>query len=399
MKILVVQNGARHHYAVPTVIQDAGMLAGFYTDICGNVGPGRIFSALRHLPLVGRKFRRLHQRNVPDQTVGKTQTFPFSAAFDDFMQRVSGSCLRPCAIERSMMRNGFQDAELIYSSLGWGHSFLKAARSRGIKVVSEFYVRPSLWKVYQDEYRAYPEWEERMPFEGYSSKVGTEVDPCMVSDFVIVPHDGVADDVAKVHGFPRERIQVVPYAASSAFLGLKNMPVPGRILFAGTCSLGKGIHYLAMAAELLASRGLKYDFRVAGNASALVRSQPVCRHLNFVGRLPRLEMLEEYARADVFVLPSLSEGSAGVTYEALAVGIPQVVTSAAGSMARDGLEGRIVPERDAAALANAIQQIVEDRVVRDRMAAAARKHGRNFTWDRYGQQLLRVLSSCNEMKK
>ncbi len=398
MKVLVVQNGARHHYAVPAVLQDAGMLAGFYTDICGDVGLGRSLSALRCLPLVGRKFHRLHQRQVSSQAKNITATFPVSTVVDRLMQRVRGNAFRPSLTERSMLHKGFQDAQMIYSSLGWGHSFLKEARSRGIKIVTEFYVRPSLWKVYQQEYLAYPGWQERMPFEGYISDVGTETDPCTVSDFVIVPHEGVADDIAEVHRFPRERINVVPYAVSSAFLELKNEPVLGRILFAGTCSLGKGIHYFAMAAEILVGRGLKYDFRVAGNASSLVCSQSVCRHLNFIGRLPRPEMLEEYRRADVFVLPSLSEGSAGVTYEALAAGVPQVVTHAAGSMARDGIEGLIVPERDATLLADAIQQLVEDRDMRDRMAAAARERAKDYTWEKYGNRLVNSLRLWNAQK-
>ena len=48
----------------------------------------------------------------------------------------------------------------------------------------------------------------------------------------------------------------------------------------------------------------------------------------------------------MFVLPSLAEGSAEVTYEAIAAGVPVVTTRAAGSVVRDGIEGRIVPERD-----------------------------------------------------
>ena len=49
------------------------------------------------------------------------------------------------------------------------------------------------------------------------------------------------------------------------------------------------------------------------------------------------------ASADVFVFPSLFEGSAVVTYEALAAGLPSVVTPSAGSVVRDGVEGFIVP--------------------------------------------------------
>jgi len=50
---------------------------------------------------------------------------------------------------------------------------------------------------------------------------------------------------------------------------------------------------------------------------------------------------------------------------------------AAGSVVRDGIDGFIVPERDAEALADRIEELVENRELRDRMAAAAREHAKD----------------------
>ena len=104
-------------------------------------------------------------------------------------------------------------------------------------------------------------------------------------------------------------------------------------------------------------------------------------------------MAEEFARADIVVLPSLAEGSAGVTYEALAAGVPIVTTPEAGSVVRDGIEGRIVPSRDPETLANAITEIIEDRPRRERMAHAARERAQEFTLERYGERLIAALQS------
>ncbi len=71
--------------------------------------------------------------------------------------------------------------------------------------------------------------------------------------------------------------------------------------------------------------------------------------------------------------------------------MPLVTTKAAGSVARDGAEGRIIPERDPQTLADSIEQIVEDRQLRDRMAVAARDRARDYTWERYGERLLDAL--------
>jgi glycosyltransferase involved in cell wall biosynthesis len=68
-----------------------------------------------------------------------------------------------------------------------------------------------------------------------------------------------------------------------------------------------------------------------------------------------------------------------------------VTTPAAGSVVRDGVDGRVVPERDPEALADAIAGIVEDRALRARMSAAARERARDFTWERYGERLVSTL--------
>jgi glycosyltransferase involved in cell wall biosynthesis len=132
---------------------------------------------------------------------------------------------------------------------------------------------------------------------------------------------------------------------------------------------------------------------VAGDVTSRVAEQSVCRRLRFLGRIARERIHEEFAAADVFVLPSLAEGSAGVTYEALAAGVPVVTTPAAGSVVRDGVDGRIVPERDPVALADAIAEIVEDRNKRERMSIAARERARDYTWNRYGERLIAALRS------
>ena len=146
-----------------------------------------------------------------------------------------------------------------------------------------------------------------------------------------------------------------------------------------------------MAADKLVNHSPALEFRIAGNVSPLVLQQPSCRNLTFLGRIDRSRILREFRSADLFVLPTLAEGSAEVTYQALAAGVPVITTGAAGSVVRDGIEGRIVPERDPDALAEAIRELTEDRSLRDRMAIAARERAKDYTWDRYGDRLLTYL--------
>jgi glycosyltransferase involved in cell wall biosynthesis len=98
------------------------------------------------------------------------------------------------------------------------------------------------------------------------------------------------------------------------------------------------------------------------------------------------------AAADVFVFPSLFEGSAVVTYEALACGLPCLVTAEAGSVVRDGREGRIVPARDVGALAAAMHELGTDAGLREHLAAAARARAETFDWPRYHAAVLGAIA-------
>ena len=89
------------------------------------------------------------------------------------------------------------------------------------------------------------------------------------------------------------------------------------------------------------------------------------------------------------VFPSQCEGSAKVTYEAAACGLPQVTTREAGDVVEDGVQGIIVPPADVDALGAAIQQLYDHPEIVERMSLAARERVvENFTWDHFRARLL-----------
>ena len=386
---------------MPAILQKAGMLERFYTDLCGNVGLGRGLLIGRHLPLIGSRLARLGARQVPEEIIAKTHAFGsayLQAQFYDFFcskdpaRRFRRIVQLDQIRARAMIRQGFGSATHVYSMLSEGGEFLTEAHRRGMKVVSEIYILLATERLMLAERRAFPDWEPETPDYASLRRRFLKEDVLLTrTHFYICPSEAVRDDLVRHWGVATERAMVVPYGINPQWLALEPKPQRGRLLFVGTAELRKGIHYLAMAAEKLVSRGLNYEFRVAGNVTEQVRRRPPCRHLNFLGRVPRDRIHQEFQQADVFVLPSLAEGSAEVTYEAIAAGVPVVTTRAAGSIARDDIEGRIVPERDSEALADAIEQIVEDRAARDRMAHAARERARDYTWECYGKRLVTAL--------
>jgi glycosyltransferase involved in cell wall biosynthesis len=405
VKFIVAQIGARRGYTVPSILERAGMLERFYTDITGDVDLGAFFSSAAVLPFPGNPARRLAGRRLPSNIRAKTTTFPGLSLAHALRQmtirrdQTAGfreSLRFSSALGRAMTRRGFGNATHIYSMLGECGSLLAAAKERGLTVVSEIYIPLSTERIVAEERKNFPGWEPDVPdFNAIRRAIGGENALLTLTDFAICPSEAARDDLVQNFGFPRERTAIVPYGMNSELLSVRNEPVRARVLFAGTADLRKGIHYFAMAAEKLIARGMRYEFRVAGNVQRSVASQKHCRHLTFLGRVPRAKMPCEFAGADLFVLPSLAEGSAEVTCESLACGVPVVTTREAGSVVRDEIEGRIVPSRDPEALANAIAEIIDDREKRERMSRAARELARDFTWERYSERLITALKSFN----
>ena len=96
------------------------------------------------------------------------------------------------------------------------------------------------------------------------------------------------------------------------------------------------------------------------------------RACRFVG--VRADIADILASADLFVLPSLSEGFPFVLLEALAMGCPVVASRVNGipELIEEGKTGLLVPARDLQALALAIQELLNDPVAASRMGAAGR---------------------------
>lgn len=370
------------------------MLEAFYTDVCGNVGMGRLLSLGRQ---VSPTAARLHRRQVPPALAPRTHTFPLRtvahAVHDRLLrspsQRYRSHIQWQLSMGRQAERNGFGSATHLFTMLGEFPRLISAAKRHGLTVVSEVYTVLSQERILAEERSSFAAWEPgNHDFDAIRRETPSADVLLSATDHFLCPSDFVRDDLVANHGVPPSRAAVVPYGVNATWLELQPAPVPGRVLFVGSAGLRKGIHYLAMAAERLVSKRNDLVFRIAGDAEPEVQRQPICRHLQFLGRVPRHLVQREFERADVFVLPTLAEGSAEVTYEALAAGLPVITTRSAGSVVRDGIDGRLVPERDPEALADAINELTEDRALRGRMAVAARERARQFTWECYGERLL-----------
>jgi glycosyltransferase involved in cell wall biosynthesis len=396
---IFIQIGARRNYAVPALMAKANLLKVFYTDICASAGLGKFMNKLIPARFRNAALTRLLNRQVPDSLREKIHTFDLLAIQSFLANRRNQHKVHSQyhelanfnhAFSKGMIEKGTGDATHVFSMFTEGLEFVQYAKRKGLTTVMEVYISPIAWDVVQRERQQNPGSEQLLEeslLQG-SRQMWDTVRACI--DHYIVPSEFVIDGL-EAYGIKREQVHLVPYAVHDSWFNVLPAPKKGRVLFVGTAELRKGIHILAAAAAIL--KGKPYEFRVIGHVTPEMRRYCEGSGLHFTGRVPRHEIQNEFAQADIFVLPSLAEGSAEVTYEALAAGLPVITTKAAGSVVRDNQEGFIVPERDASVLAEKIEHLLENRSLRDQMALAARQRARDFTWDKYGQRLIKVLSS------
>jgi glycosyltransferase involved in cell wall biosynthesis len=161
------------------------------------------------------------------------------------------------------------------------------------------------------------------------------------------------------------------------------------VLVLGAVGLRKGSPYVRAAAAQLKGKAI---FRMVGAVNVLPKERAALSEaVELTGALPRSEVAEHLEWADIFLLPSLCEGSAGATYEALAAGLPVICTPNTGSVVRDGVEGFIVPIRNPEAIVEAIDQLARHPELRRTMADNARKRAAEFDLSSYGRRLVEAL--------
>ena len=236
------------------------------------------------------------------------------------------------------------------------------AKQRGFfTVVDQMDPARTAWLLVEEERRRFPTWEERSPAvpESYWRRLREEWD---LADLVVVNSEWSRDALIG-QGVPAEKLAVVPLAydppaTASAEPARRELGGPLRVLWLGTVSLGKGIPYLLQAAAKLPD----VQFHVAGpllvSPSAVATAPP---NVKFHGQVPHLLSSELYRSADVFVLPTITDGFAITQLEAMSWGLPVIATSHCGRVVKDGYNGYIVPVRDSDAIASRLAELDADR--------------------------------------
>jgi glycosyltransferase involved in cell wall biosynthesis len=200
-------------------------------------------------------------------------------------------------------------------------------------------------------------------------------------------------------GVPSERIFVAAHAVdNSLYSGEVNpleqsmikttLSLEGRkvVLYLGRLEAIKGLQYLLHAFAALnvddSVLVLAGEGSLSGNLKALARELGIEQRVRFVGYVSPEAAKPYYAIADVFVLPSVTMRTGKETWglvvnEAMNQGLPVIATdavgAAAGGLVQSGVNGFVVPERDSAALTEAMERILTDDKLKAQMGRSARR--------------------------
>lgn len=156
----------------------------------------------------------------------------------------------------------------------------------------------------------------------------------------------------------------------------------------------KDLADLVQIDRTLKSRGVSYSLALVGDGPMRGKLQRALPDAVFPGHQSGAELARWYAAGDVFVFPSTTETLGNVVLEALASGLPAVVSDKGGpqDLIESGSNGYVVPANDVEAMADRLQMLLQDTALRRRMSAAARASAASRDWSEINGALLESYS-------
>jgi glycosyltransferase involved in cell wall biosynthesis len=200
-------------------------------------------------------------------------------------------------------------------------------------------------------------------------------------------------------GVPEEKIAAIPLGVDLVLFS----PTPDKarralltLLFVGATSHTKGIDLLCQAVCNIADRGREVELRIVGPASDnhhWVEKAKARGRVHYRGSLSHDALPDEYQAADCLVLPSRHDSFGMVVAEALACGVPALVSSRVGAktLIEDGVSGWIVPAEDVQALEKRIAWCIDNIDKVRLMSTHARIAAEQSGWPAYRKRIYEVF--------
>lgn len=381
---IVCHLGARGHYSVANAVERYGCLLRLFTDAC----------SARGLPKLIKVVPKCFQPNVVKRLLGRAPDGipPTKIDCATLLGIQYGYALYKTISETERLKlyhdfgrkfatrvasNIPESTRTIYAMNTECLELFRVAKSRGIRLVLEQTMASAA--VTQSTLAAhsllYPDWAIKLGDYQASGIIDREQKEWELADRIVCGSEYVADSI-KSAGGPIEKCVVVPYGVrSESFVpvSLRNQEYMQderlRVLTVGSLCFRKGTHLILEAASKLVGQA---TFRLVGPGVLPTSAiDMLSANVELTGQCPRTEILKHFEWADVFLLPSLCEGSAMVTYEALLMGLPVICTPNTGSIITDQKDGFLVTTGCVESIVDRIQYLRDNPAVLNSMSAAA----------------------------
>ena len=231
------------------------------------------------------------------------------------------------------------------------------------------------------------------------------------ADAIVTPSRNTAEDVLSRTDVDPAKLRVVPLAASLPQGTLDAQDVLARlkvrapfVLFVGTLEPRKNLVRLVRAYRRVAATGAPHTLVLAGPLGW--QHEPLMRELSLqgpgeivmTGRVSGDELDALYRAADVFAYPSLYEGFGLPVLEAMARGVPSVVSTTSSLPEVAGDAAIAVDPRSVREIARALERVLSDVNVAEDLAMRGRRQAQRFSWDETARMTLAVYDDILGVK-
>jgi len=368
---IISQIGSREHYAIPSLLAQAGQLEFLLTDYWSK--PQYLWE---YIP--DPRFRKLRQRHHPDILNKSVKAHSVGRMLYDLRAKSRGlgtwestihrnEWYQKCQLKqlRRLDKQGFfkQRQGIFFSYSYAALELFKFFRQRGwINLLCQIDPGRHEQDLVKAEIDKYPQfgksWEA--PPEQYWQDWKQETE---LADHILV-NSPWSQKALEIQGIAAEKISILPlaYAASKAQHSPKDYPeafdaqTPLKILFLGQINVRKGVHLILQALANSPELPVQIDF--VGPVE--MDLPPISdTRIRFHGPVSRGETETFYQEAHLFILPTLSDGFAITQLEAQRWRLPIVASHNCGAVVRDKDNGLLLSDTSSTAFLAALQNCLE----------------------------------------
>jgi glycosyltransferase involved in cell wall biosynthesis len=405
-KILLFHPGVQHSYQLALAFQEADILKYYFTSFFykNKKFPYKYFININSIDRYLRKryITELNQDYIKNIPYYEIMIFLFSRLFKKkpriFEQLIFIRDM--CFDWHISLFNITPDIKVLVGYPGASYYSFRRAKKFNTKLIIDMPIGyyKEAERIFKEEANNNPDYADSITYNNFNSIYAKRVDKELeLADFIVVPSEFVRRTLLN-HNIPEEKIIKIPYGSNFDIVNRNKIKLIKndealKIIFAGQISQRKGIKYLLEAIMSLKRQG--YDIKltlvghIIGSGKGLKKYQDLYKHINFVSRNDLKKILLEH---DLFVFPSLFEGSALIILEALSCGLPVITTENSGAESIiDGQNGYLIPIRDVNSIISKISFLYRRRDILNYMKIRALETVTNFRWNNYREKWLQFI--------